>query len=280
VTAGEALRSLTDALLPVAGDLARREAEEVLLRAAGLRRHELYLAPGTLLDEHVPDHLQTVARRRASGEPLAYVLGVAYFHSLDLVITPDVLIPRPDTETLVERIVADQPASSARCFLDLGTGSGAVAAALLHIRPLWQAVATDISPAALRTARRNLPERCSLVCADRLEALGQRARFDFVACNPPYIASGEIDGLEESVRCFEPRLALDGGSDGLAFYRHLAAEAGRCLADQGMLYCEIGWSQREDVMALMRDRGWHGVACTPDLAGRPRVVSARWHHAA
>jgi release factor glutamine methyltransferase len=187
-----------------------------------------------------------------------------------------VLIPRPDTEVLVERVVADQP-SSARCFLDLGTGSGAVAAALLHIRPLWQAVATDISLAALRTARRNLPERCGLVCADRLEALGQRARFDFMVTNPPYIASGE---LEESVRCFEPRLALDGGRDGLAFYRDLTADAGRCLAHEGMLYCEIGWNQREDVMALMWDRGWRDVVCTPDLAGRPRVVSARWRHAA
>jgi release factor glutamine methyltransferase len=183
-----------------------------------------------------------------------------------------VLIPRPDTEVLVEEVLRQEQGEK-RVFLDMGTGSGAIAAALLRARPGWQALASDLSPAALCTARTNLPPACLCLCADRLEGLA--GPLDFVVCNPPYVTRREFARLPRSVRAFEPAMALDGGEDGLDFYRYLAAHSAARLRSGGALFLEIGWRQARRVTGLLRRAGWREVKLRRDLAGRPRVVSAR-----
>jgi len=278
VHAGDAYRWLTGEFRTAAGDLAAREAESVLLRVLRVSRSELFLDPARPLSDDQYRRCTEVARRRKSGEPLPYILGSTYFHSVDVAVSRDVLIPRPDTETLVQAVL-DHEGATRRFFIDLCTGSGAVAAAILHCRPGWNAVAADMSAAAAVIARKNTDSRCSCVVADMVSAFNDAARFDFVVCNPPYIPCGAIDTLDVSVRSYEPRMALDGGPDGLDFYRALTLRAGRLLRRDGWLYAEIGADQRAAVERLFTQAGWTGVTCYNDLAGRPRVVRAAAPHA-
>jgi len=267
-----ALRRTAAALAPASGPLARHYAETILTALTGLPHHRLYLDAAHALGAGQRARLRAIVARCRRGEPLPYVLGTAYFHSVDLRIGPGALIPRPDTEVLVEEVLRREQGAT-RVFLDMGTGSGAIAAAILAARPGWRALASDLSLPALRIARANLPSGCLCACADRLE--GITGPLDFVVCNPPYVTRREFTRLPRSVRGFEPVIALDGGEDGLDFYRYLAAHCGARLRSDGALYLEIGWKQARQVTGLLTRAGWRRVQMRRDLAGRPRVVSAR-----
>jgi release factor glutamine methyltransferase len=272
----DAINILTRRLKPVSGDLARREAELILQELFGLSRTQLHLTRTLPIDEKKSAHIDEIVRRRLRHEPLPYILGKAYFHSRDFMVTPDVLIPRPDTEILVEAVLARED-GTARLFLDVGTGSGCIAAILLESRPAWRACASDVSVHALRVARENFSSvnRAMLLCADALTAFKAGGHFDFISANPPYIPAADISELDESVREFEPRIALDGGTRGVHFYQLMANEADRILKKGGHIYCEIGFQQGSTVHAIFETCGWNDIEVLRDLAGRERVVIAR-----
>jgi len=215
-------------------------------------------------------------RRRAGREPLAYILGQAEFWSLPLKVTPEVLIPRPETELLVEEAL---PRLSGRQqVLDVGTGSGALAIALAHERQELLVTAIDVSPAALAVAADNarsngVAERIRFAQHD----LGQLppGPFDLVVANPPYVPSGELAALMPEVRDFEPQLALDGGIDGLDAYRALARQAGAVLTAAGWLLVEVGSGQAPAVQELFAGAGLKEILVSRDLAGIERVVGGR-----
>lgn len=237
------------------------------------------------------DALAAFAARRLAGEPIARILGVKEFWGLPLRLSPATLVPRPDTETVVEAALAhlrdssgDAPGQHTRRaprIADIGTGSGAILLALLHELPQAHGVATDISSEALATARGNahafgLSSRLVTVCCDFAAAL--RGPFDLIVSNPPYIRSADIPTLPREVRAHDPPCALDGGADGLAAYRILARESRPLLAPDGVLIVEVGHDQAEAVSALLRDAGWQ-INQPPrrDLNGIARVVAAAPH---
>jgi release factor glutamine methyltransferase len=222
-----------------------------------------------------------LARRRLAGEPVARITGLREFWGLGLIVTPAVLVPRPETETVVETALAltgPNRAAGLR-ILDIGTGSGAILLALLSELPNADGVGTDIDVEAIAIARRNaaqlgLSGRAEFLAADCGLALS--ARFDLVVSNPPYIATHEIAALEREVREHDPHCALDGGADGLSAYRAIAADAVRLLAPAGHLVLEIGQGQERDVAQLLIQAELDPVGePRRDLAGIARVVAAR-----
>jgi release factor glutamine methyltransferase len=235
------------------------------------------------LDPRALAVIEAFAARRLAGEPVARILGVREFWGLPFVVTPAVLVPRPETETVVETALARLDAAAMRerplWIADLGTGSGAILLALLHELPQARGIGTDCSITAVETARENarrlgLGERAAFVACDFGAALG--GGLDLVVANPPYIASAEIATLPREVRDFDPLPALDGGADGLAAYRTIVTDAGRLLAPGAFLVMEVGAGQAEAVSARADAAGLAAIAATPDLAGIPRVVSARY----
>lgn len=256
------------------------EARQLVMHGLGLSRTELSAycdIPVTDLDLGA---LEAVLVRREAREPLSQILGTQPFWTLDLKVTRDVLTPRADTETIVEATldaVADRSAPVR--MLDIATGSGAIALALLSELANAQAVATDISAGALAVARENalrhaLQDRVSFHQTSWTD--GVEGGFDLVVSNPPYIASAVIDSLDPEVREFEPRLALDGGRDGLDPYPHLFAESRRLLKPGGTGVFEIGYDQGEAVLALAREAGTSHAQLRADLGGRDRAVIFRF----
>jgi release factor glutamine methyltransferase len=255
------------------------DARLLVERAAGVDRLALITDPHRLvgdLAEAVLDSL--ISRRVVAREPMAYILGKREFRGLMFETTPAVLIPRPDTETLVEvglRLVENRAAPR---ILDIGTGTGAVGLSLLHAKPFATAILTDISPDAVAVASRNAD---ALSLSDRAQiakgswTAGAEGPFDLIVSNPPYIRTGDIAGLEADVRDHEPHLALDGGADGLDAYRAILIEAPALLAPGGGMAVEIGFDQAEEVAALFEAASFEEIAVTADLAGRARVVSGR-----
>ena len=219
-------------------------------------------------------------RRRASREPLTQIVGSAGFWTLDLLVTPDVLSPRADTETIVQAALDAVPDPRAPVrLLDIATGSGAIALALLSELPNATAIATDLSAAALAIARANaartgLSGRITVLETSWADAV--TGKFDLVVSNPPYIPGAVIDTLEPEVRDHEPRLALDGGPDGLAPYPHLLAEARRLLAPGGTCVLEIGYDQGPAALALATAAGAASVSLRRDLGGRDRALIVRF----
>lgn len=256
----------------------RLEAELLLAHALGTTRMGLYLDFDKPLDREEVARYRTLVRRRARGEPSAYLVGGREFWSLCFEVGPGVLIPRPETEHLVEEALGEM--GEAGRFLDLGTGSGAIAVALLTERPGWTAVAVEISPPAADVARRNAEK---LGVADRLDLREgslfgpvEGERFDLIVSNPPYIPSGEIEALAAEVAHHEPREALDGGADGLDLIREIAAGAPARLAPGGRLIVEFGADQGERVRRIAEDSAGYGeVEIVKDYAGRDRVLLAR-----
>lgn len=213
--------------------------------------------------------------RRAKFEPMAYVLGSCEFMSLDFMVTPDVLIPRPDTEVLVEQ-VAEWTGGRPCRILDIGTGSGCIGVSLLHLCPNAQVTAVDISPAALAVALQNarrhgVEGRFAPLQMDILQEFPAQT-FDVVVSNPPYIAPDVIATLMPDVRDFEPYGALYGGEDGLAFYRAITKAAKAHLHPGGLLAYEVGHTQSGQVMELLQKNGYQKVAVVADLSGVLRVV--------
>lgn len=225
----------------------------------------------------IPSEVAEMAVRRAAREPLSQIIGSVGFWTLDLIVTRDVLTPRPDTETVVEAALASLPDRAAPWrILDIATGSGAIALALLSELPNATAIATDISAAALKVAKANaarngLEGRITFTRTSWAD--GVEGPFDLLVSNPPYIAPEVIETLEPEVRTFEPRLALDGGKDGLEPYPHLIAEARRLLAPGAGAFFEIGHDQGKAALALAQAAGVTAPRILADLAGRDRVLA-------
>jgi release factor glutamine methyltransferase len=222
-----------------------------------------------------------LARRRLAHEPVARIVGKKEFWGLDLAVDAATLVPRPETETIVEAVLAAVDQSGPRTrplrIADLGTGSGAILLALLRELPNAFGVGTDTSPGALATARANARRldlvRAAFVACNLGTAL--RPPFDIIVSNPPYVASADMAELPPEVRLFDPRAALDGGPDGLAFYRTIAAAAPALLAAEGVLVVELGAGQAESVTALFAAAGLAPSPPRPDLTAVPRAVVAR-----
>ncbi len=263
------------ALAPL-DDAPRLEAETLLCKVLGWRRAKLYAFP-----EHSPSPPERAAyaaliARRAAGEPLAYLLGNQPFLDFTVVVTPAVLIPRADTETLVAAALATgQSREEPLEVLDLGTGSGAVALALARARPPWRLTATDRSEAALEVARSNAL-RLGLTdidfrLADWFEGLPSHQRYDLVVSNPPYIAEDDPHLMQPGLAS-EPRQALVAGPDGLVHLRRIAAQARHRLKAGGWLWLEHGHEQGAPVRDLLGRLGYHAISTRQDAGGRERVT--------
>jgi release factor glutamine methyltransferase len=266
-----------EALLRESG-LPRPEAEILLRSALGLERAHLIAHREEAVDLSRLSTARAWFARRRSGEPIAYITGSREFYGLALRVTPKVLIPRPETEQLVDLALRRLPSGSSKRVLELGTGSGAISIALASLKPESEITATDISEAALEVARGNARAhgvKIDFVLSDWFEAIGPRP-FDLIVSNPPYVAAGDPH-LEQGDLPFEPRLALLGGDDGLACIRKIAAGARERLGPGACLLMEHGYDQRERCVALLRDLGYSEVGDFPDLAGLPRVCAAAWH---
>lgn len=256
------------------GDEARREAEWLAEQALGVGRAWLFAHADDAVKPEVCARYLALLARRAAGEPLAYLLGRAGFWTLDLEVTPATLIPRPETELLVEAALARLPEATALRIADLGTGSGAIALALASERPQARVLATDASAAALEVARRNAARNDIVNVAfqqgDWLEPLAGE-RFDLIASNPPYIAQGNPHLGRGDLR-FEPATALASGADGLDALRTLARDAPTHLVPGGWLLLEHGWDQGAAVRGLLRDAGFQRIETLRDLEDRERVT--------
>ncbi|MDR3537383.1 MAG: peptide chain release factor N(5)-glutamine methyltransferase [Acetobacteraceae bacterium] len=272
-------RTVTEALRLGAGRLAAAEIDNPRLEARLLLAHALGCTRADLLREPsatVPSGpLEALLNRRVAHEPLAYILGHREFWSLDFAVSPATLIPRPDSETLVEAALVACPAP--RRVLDLGTGTGCLLLAVLHERPDAFGIGTDLSADAAALAARNarslgLDDRAAFLCADWGEPL--QGGFDLVLSNPPYIETDAIDRLMPEVACHEPRRALDGGTDGSVAYRRILGDLPRLLAPQGVAVLELGADQAAGVAAEARTRGFM-VALQTDLAGIQRAILLR-----
>ncbi|NJD63541.1 MAG: peptide chain release factor N(5)-glutamine methyltransferase, partial [Deltaproteobacteria bacterium] len=265
--------------MAAAGIAGGPEAEILVSALAGVPRSRLF-AETTREVGDLASTLRSWIGRRAAGEPLQYILGAWDFYGREFLLTRDTLIPRPETEGLVERVIGawKREGRESGRILDVGTGSGVIAVTLAAELPEAAVVASDVSAGALRVARetarrRGVGGRVSFLCADATSALKCGNRFDVVVSNPPYVSEGEWRFLPPEVRDFEPPGALLAGTDGLAALRRIAAEAGDYLAPRGELWCEIGESQGEAVGRLSSG-SLKLVGIYRDLAGRDRV--AHW----
>jgi len=273
-------------LLGAGIDSARLDAELLLGCALGMSREELMIAATRKVSVAESDRYEDLLRRRLNREPLAYITGQQEFWSLGFLVSCDVLVPRPETEILVERALKHLATINNRGaprILELGTGSGAIAVALASELPQAEIVATEIAPAALEIARRNasrngVSNAMRFLQGDLFTALDQELEkdFDLILSNPPYIPRGEIAHLEAEVSRWEPRAALDGGVDGLDFYRRIIEEAPGYLRQGGAVAVEIGAAIGSLVLALFRNNPAYGdTRIHQDYSGRDRVVIAR-----
>ncbi len=265
-------------------DSPRATAEILLATLLKLKRIDLYLRYDQPLLKSELSEFKSLIKRRVNREPVAYIIGKKEFWSLDLEVNPNVLIPRPDTETLVEAALsclrsADSSPDPAGQVLELGTGSGAIVLALASERPAYRYVATDISLKAIEIARRNarrhqLASVVQFVAGNWLDPFSpNKPVFDMILSNPPYIPSEDISGLQPEVYRFEPLLALDGRSDGLHAIRQIIFSAHPLLKPQGVLLLEMGFNQKEAVIRLIQHCGhYHPFQIIKDYAGHDRVV--------
>lgn len=261
------------------GERARLDAE--LLLGSVLKKDRAWLlAHG---DDALPEAaiplLAEWVERRSFGEPIQYILGETEFYALPLRITRDVLIPRPETELVVEKALALVGEFHAPRIVDVGAGSGAIAIALAHTLAKAAVTATDISEAALALARENgsrnsVQERVRFLAGDLLAPIAGE-QFEIVVSNPPYVASADRDSLAVEVRDYEPAQALFAGEDGLAIYRRLIPAAHAVLVSGGWIVLEIGYGQEAGVRALLHDAGFEAIEVAADLQAIPRVASAR-----
>jgi len=255
------------------------DARLLLEAATGASRTDIVTDPHRALTEAQNADLEVLLARREAREPVSHILGRKGFWKVELKVTPEVLTPRPDTETIVDALLKSLPEEEPMRILDLGTGSGAILLALLAERPAWTGVGVDVSTAALEVARENaallkLDDRASLVHASWTQGQPDAA-YDAVVSNPPYIPTGDIDALEPEVSVHEPRLALDGGEDGLDAYRLLAAEVLRVLKPGGVFALEIGHDQGKAVEVMMQQAGAGFCRVISDLGRHDRVVIGR-----
>jgi release factor glutamine methyltransferase len=279
-TRREAMKGMAAAFSAAGVEDAASDGRRLLCAAADIDNAALIRDPDAALDDDALERLERFAARRTAREPVTRILGTRGFWSLDLDVAPDVLDPRPDSETVVDAALKhlgerqDAPLAVA----DLGSGSGALLCALLDVFEGATGLAVDLSPAACALSERNL-RKCGFGARARVvrgdwSALDDR-RFDLVVSNPPYIPSGDIAGLDPEVRDHDPALALDGGVDGLDAFRSLADALPRLMAPDGLALIEMGWDQAEAVEDLFTSRGFAFLGAERDLAGVPRVVALK-----
>ena len=273
----QAMRLLAEAFTRAGIDDATIDARLLLCAAAGFDHSALIRDPDLPIEEEAAELALTMAKRRLAREPVSRILGERSFWSFDLLVTPAVLDPRPDTETVVDgalEVLAERQ-GGALSILDLGTGSGALLCALLDVFPQAQGVGVDISKEACAVARENL-SRCELAPRGQVRQgsweAGGPGPYDLVVSNPPYIETAALAGLDPEVRLYDPALALDGGPDGLTAYRDICALLPGLVAPGGFAIFEVGQGQAEAVTALLSSRGFADVRAKRDLAGVERAV--------
>lgn len=260
---------------------ARPEAEWLLAGLLGVERFALYLDPARRLSDDEAARYRALVERRARREPLQYLLGWEDFHGMRLAVTGDVLVPRPETEGLVEWAVEVLAGRPGPAIADLGTGSGAIACALARAVPTAEVLAVEISAGALAVASRNVRElglaaRVRLLAGDLFSPLGSRpASLDLVVANPPYLPSAVIASLPPEVSRHEPRAALDGGPDGLGVIRRIVTGAPAVLKPGGWLLLEIGEDQAGPIASLMAAEGFSGIRARRDLNHVERYIGGR-----
>ena len=277
MTIGEWLRHARDVLTESGCPDPHLDSRWIAEDTLGLTRTELHFESERAVDADTLERLEDRLRQRASGEPVQYILNSAYFMGLKFYVDNRVLIPRQDTESLVEAVIVALHELSEPDVLDLCTGSGAIGLSVKTLIPSANVTLTDVSRDALEVARKNahdLNVDAEFRHGDLFKAVG-KDRFDLIASNPPYIPHGDLAGLQREVRR-EPMLALDGGSDGLELYRRIAADAGAHLKPGGFIFLEVGIGEAEPVLSLITEN----IVCaqagvTNDLNGIPRIVWAR-----
>ena len=282
--------SIADAIIEGAGVLRKGGVPEARREAGSLLAHVLD-KDRTFLISHAEDFLingqlnefRDYVERRAQGEPLQYITGSQDFFGLEFKVTPDVLIPRPETELLVGLALKLFEPDSDPQICDVGTGSGCIAIALLHTRPRAHAIALDISEAAISIAKDNatrhsVNDRISFVVSDCFQSLVNAPPFDLIVSNPPYVSAEALAGLQREVRDHEPQVALTSGSDGLSVIRRLLQEAADFLKSDGYLLIEIGFDQAAAVEGLIDADVWRLLEIYPDLQGIHRIVALQKIH--
>jgi release factor glutamine methyltransferase len=285
VTVLQAIQRSVDFLSKKGVESPRLQAELLLAHVLQAPRMKLYLEFERILTDDQQAALRELVRRRGQREPLQHILGTACFCGLDLEVNGDVLVPRPETELLAEhgwqflKKAAAQGANPPTA-LDFGTGSGCIAIAMAVQCPAAKVVALDISTTALALAGRNaahhaVDSRIEFLAGDGFAALPVKAKFDLVISNPPYIPTAEIATLDPEVRDHDPRAALDGGADGVDFYRRLAQEAAAFLRPGGRIMVELGHGQEAAVTKIFKDEMWVVEFVEPDYHRVPRILAAR-----
>jgi release factor glutamine methyltransferase len=270
------VEELAAVLAPSLGGPAHSETRRLVQLATGADRTRLLLHPDAPVAPEAAARARALAARRAAGEPFAYLTGEREFRGLTFATGPGVLVPRPESETMIDAALAHVAPERPARVLDLGTGSGCLLLALVHERPRAFGLGVERSAAALAYAARNrralgLEARCALILGSWLDAV--TGRFDLVLANPPYIPAGEIDALMADVRDFEPRLALDGGDDGLAPHRLILAGLAPRLAPGGLALLEIGHEQGAAALAAARLAGFADARLLRDLGDRDRCLA-------
>lgn len=276
LTLGALYRELRDGFRQAGLASPELDARLLLAAAAGLSPGDVVLRGDEAVSEAVATLARRHAQRRKAHEPVGRILGERQFFGLDLALSPETLEPRPDTEILVEAMLARAGGLADPLIADIGTGTGAIILALLNELPQARGLAIDLSRGALQTARANaqrhrLEDRLAFAQASYAASLAPV--FDWIVSNPPYIVSSVIAGLDEDVRAHDPVLALDGGADGLDAYREIVPQAFAALRPGGRLGLEIGFDQAVAVQGLMADDGFQDIEIIRDLGGNDRVVT-------
>ena len=255
------------------------DAQTLLAEALNRDRTYLIINYNQQLPEDLLTRYQRLIERRASGEPLQYITGHQEFFGLEFEVTPDVLIPRPETEIIIEETIriAEHAKLERPLIVDVGTGSGCIAVTLARELNPARMIATDISTTALQVAKRNaarhgLNARINFVAADLLDAIAEKPFADFIISNPPYVSEHELPNLQREVRDWEPQIALTDSGDGLSFYHRLLNDAPARLKPGGHLICEMGYTQSEPVTAMIDSTFWGQPRLLDDLQGIPRTL--------
>jgi release factor glutamine methyltransferase len=276
VTLDTALKNAI-AALAASSPTPRLDAEVLVMHACGISRSELITRHDVALNDEQQNKLEGLLARRQRGEPVAYITGTREFWSMELDVSPATLIPRPETELLVEKALEHIPSDAAWTIADLGTGCGAIALAIAKERLRCRVIATDNSPAALQVARYNAKKigltNIEFHEGDWFAALAN-ATFDMILSNPPYIRAGDPHLKQGDVR-FEPATALVAGTEGFDAIRHIARHAREFLKPDGWLLFEHGWDQAEAIGDYLRQQGYRDIVCHTDLTGHARVAGAR-----
>ncbi|HSE34312.1 MAG TPA: peptide chain release factor N(5)-glutamine methyltransferase [Pyrinomonadaceae bacterium] len=274
----EALRKASEALSHAGVPEARKEARSLLAHVLDVDRTVLITEPDKPIAESSLSRFQQLVARRTTGEPAQYITGSQDFYGRRFEVTPDVLIPRPETEGLIETTVPFLSSAGLPFWIcDVGTGSGCIAITLLCENPFAHAIGVDISEAALGVAKRNakahdVANRISFIRSDCFDALTHDVTFDLIVSNPPYVSSKVLPGLQREVREHEPRVALTPGDDGLAIIRRLINEAPPFLKPGGRLVIEIGFDQSDKIPGLLPPKVWQLERIESDLQQIPRIV--------